>query len=128
MGTLNPPETVMENYLSDLPLFSRPAFLRPGKLEDAFWRFHTQNPHVYRLLVRLAREWKRSVGGKLGIKALFERARWESRIVTQGEEYALNNNYTAFYARLIMAQERDLKGIFNLREQKVPSTISNHEN
>lgn len=116
----------MNAELSDLPLFvaSRPAFLRRGNLEDAFWSFHTENPHVYELLVRLAREWRRTVGDKLGIKALFERARWESRIVTRGEEYSLNNNYTAFYARLIMAQERDLKGIFNLREQKVPSTIS----
>ncbi len=114
----------MQDCLSDLPLFSRPAFLRPGKLEDAFWRFHSENPHVYRLLVKLAREWKQTTGDKLGIAALFERARWEHRMITRGDEYVMNNNYKPFYSRLIMAQERDLRGIFNLREQKVPSTIS----
>ena len=114
----------MQTELSDLPLFQpRPAFLRGGKLEDTFWRFHAQNPHVYALLVELARQWKRTVGGKLGIKALYERARWEHQVSSRGDDFALNNNYTAFYARLIMQRERDLAGMFNLREQKTASTI-----
>lgn len=114
----------MTSDLSDLPLFAtRPAFLPHGKLEDEFWQFHHRNPAVYALLVKLAREWKRNTGNKLGIKALFERARWESGIRTDSREYNLNNNHTAFYARLIMSQERDLDGLFNLREQRVKASI-----
>lgn len=100
----------------ELPLFQPQG----NTLEAQFLRFDRQNPHVYRLLVRLAREWVRSTGGKsLGIKALYERARWEVGITTDGDDdYTLNNNYTAFYARKIMENEPDLRGLFALRKQK----------
>ena len=105
------------NELADLPLFQAPAGMQ-CPLEKAFWKFHRANPHVYALLVRLAREWKDQTGRKLGIKALFERARWEYSVRTTDTAPALNNNHTAFYARLIMEREKDLDGIFNLREQR----------
>jgi hypothetical protein len=88
-------------------------------LESQFHIFHALNPHVYDLLVTLARQWIQRTNSKLGMKALFERARWETNIQTSDKEYTLNNNYTPFYARLIMLQEPDLNGLFNLREQKV---------
>jgi hypothetical protein len=105
------------NSLADLPLFQAPA-KDMAPLERSFWKFHMANPHVYALLVRLAREWKNQTGRKLGIKALFERARWEYSVRTTKTAPALNNNHTAFYARLIMEQERDLNGIFNTLEQR----------
>jgi hypothetical protein len=105
--------------LSDLPLFAV-APVRPLSRGDAdFLAFHRENPAVYALLVRLAREWKRTTGNKLGIKALFERARWEFGVKTQGGgDFTLNNNYTPYYARLIMEREPDLNGLFQTREQK----------
>ena len=102
--------------LTDLPLFAPRQ--NGGALEAGFWMFHAANPGVYRLLVRLAREWQAATGKRIGIKCLFERARWEIGVQTAGDEYSLNNNHTAFYARLIMQQEADLCGLFNLREQK----------
>jgi len=108
----------MNHELLELPLFDkRPAFL-VGEEANAFWLFHQDNPGVYRLLVRLAREWKQATGRKIGMKAITERARWEYAIQTTGGIYQLNNNHTAYYARLIMARERDLAGLFNLREQR----------
>ena len=106
--------------IEDLPLFAP----KQDSLYSKFLRFHAENPHVYRLLVSLAREWNRKTNGRpLGIKALFERARWEFGLQTQGDEYSLNNNYTAFYARLIMSREQDLNGMFSLRKQKKPNPI-----
>jgi hypothetical protein len=105
------------NALADLPLFQKPM-REMSALEAAFWKFHEGNPHVYDLLVRLAREWKGQTGRQLGIKALFERARWEYSVRTTDSAPALNNNHTAFYARLIMERERDLQGIFHTREQR----------
>lgn len=105
------------NEVADLPLFQSRS-LPQCPLEMAFWKFHRANPHVYALLVRLAREWKDQTGRKLGIKALFERARWEYSVRTTETAPTLNNNHTAFYARLIMEREKDLEGIFNLREQR----------
>lgn len=96
----------------------------PRKLERAFWSFHHDNPHVYDLLVRLAREWQMTRGGGLGMKMLYERARWEVAVTTTtSDDYTLNNNFTAFYARLIMECEPDLAGVFKLRRQKTPSTF-----
>jgi hypothetical protein len=83
---------------------------------DRFDAFHQDNPHVYAALVRLAREWVARTGRRqLGMKALFERARWDLVIETSDPDFVLNNDYTAYYSRLIMAREPDLDGIFALR-------------
>ena len=88
-------------------------------LADNFRRFHADNPHVYATLVKLARRWRRSrPRRKCSTKMLFETARWYLDLRGAGEPIALNNNYTAFYARLIMDQEPDLQGIFETRRQR----------
>jgi hypothetical protein len=99
---------------------------RMGKLETAFWKFHQENPVVYKTLCVNARVWRLNKGkdAQLGIKMLFERVRWELSITKELKEVPkLNNNHTAFYARLIMDRNPDLKDIFLLRQQRVPATI-----
>lgn len=101
------------------------AFTFGRDTAQAFEQFHADNPRVYGTLVRLAREWVARTGRhKLGIKTLYERARWEIAIATSDPDYKLNNNYTAFYARLIMAQERDLAGMFDLRVSEADQWIA----
>jgi hypothetical protein len=81
-----------------------------------FEQFHQTNPHIYQLLVTLAREWLASTGQKkLGVRALWERMRWQLAITTDAPDYKLNDHYTSFYARLIEHQEPDLRGMFELR-------------
>jgi hypothetical protein len=93
--------------------------------DTAFDRFHAENPKVYETLVRLAREWVARFGGhKLGIATLYETARWQITIATNDAEFRLNNNYRAWYARLIMAQEPDLAGLFDLRTSKADLWIA----
>lgn len=88
-------------------------------LAERFEEFHRENPHVYRVLVKLAREWVQQTGTrKLAIKTLYERARWEIAMNTSDAEFKLNNSYTAFFARLIMDQEPDLRRIFDLRSSE----------
>jgi hypothetical protein len=95
-------------------------------LTDRFERFHARNPRVYQTLVRLAREWVARFGGhKLGIANLYERARWEIALATSDPDYKLNNSYTPYYARLIMLQEPDLDGLFNLRESEADEWLAN---
>lgn len=86
-------------------------------IEQAFWRFHHDNPHVYRRLVNLAREWRKRRGddAPVGIGMLFEVLRWQDAMQTEGDLFRLNNNYRSYYARLIMDRNRDLDGIFHLR-------------
>lgn len=86
-------------------------------LDARFQAFHARNPHVYAALVRLAREWRavRGPAAVVGVKTLYEVARWQLSLSTTGEAWALNNSYTSRYARLVM-REPGLAGIFELRE------------
>jgi hypothetical protein len=101
----------------DFPFGANATPERPlSELDEQFAEFHLANPHVYGKLVALAREAK-GKGKKPGIKMLFEIARWFFWMGTiGGEGFSLNNNFHSRYARLIMRQERDLEGFFNLRE------------
>jgi hypothetical protein len=95
----------------------RPKPARPS-LAQRFAAFHEANPHVYATLVRLAREARAAGKERLGMKALWERLRWELEVVTRGDEFRCNNNYTAAYARLLMDNEPDLAGLFETRRRR----------
>jgi hypothetical protein len=109
--------------MSQLSLFEMPepqpiaGVSRKGGIEAAFTRFHEANPHVY-TAVRYVALWAVKNGRKLGMKAIYERVRWEYNLQTADEPYRLNNNYTAHYARLLMEQEPELVGYFEIRKSK----------
>ena len=89
-------------------------------IAQRFAKFHADNPQVYRMLVSLARDLRTRRPRKLGIKMLFEVLRWQYYVQTDtDEEYKLSNDFTAPYARLIMAQEPDLQAAFNTRPSQV---------
>jgi hypothetical protein len=90
-----------------------------------FDTFHAENPRVYTVMVGLARQWIDRTGRhKIGIKALFERARWEIAIATTDPDYKINNNYAPFYARLIMYLEPDLDELFNVRASEADDWLA----
>jgi hypothetical protein len=112
------------NHNDQLTLFPDPSG-KMSKMETEFWDYHGKHPEIYRYLVQFAREW-RLIKGKwstLSIKGLFERTRWEMAIQSGRESLQMNNNHTAFYARLIMDSNADLKGIFTLRRQRTEMAI-----
>jgi len=85
-------------------------------MTEAFRRFHAKNPHVYDVLVQLAREWKARGKGPTGIALFYERARWELSLALDSDGmFGLSQNHRAFYARAIMLKERDLAGVFTLK-------------
>lgn len=82
-----------------------------------FQEFHAHNPRVYEMLVMLARQAKQQGRVRIGIKMLWEVVRWNlSRDLPYDETFKLPNDFHSRYARLIMEQEPDLAGIFELRE------------
>lgn len=97
------------------------AWLRSEEgIQAAFERFHAEHPEVYRMLVRFARQLKARGYSHAGIKLIWERMRWETMLGADRalEPFKLCNNHHSRYARLIMAQERDLEGFFRTRELK----------
>lgn len=81
---------------------------------ERFREFHAANPHVLRLLLRFADELR--PGRRYGMKALFERVRWELAVQTASDTgLLLNNSYTAYYARLVILLRPALAGVFQTR-------------
>jgi hypothetical protein len=90
--------------------------------EQRFTEFHAENPDVYVTLVRLARTKIQRTGcQKLGMQQLFEVLRWDVAMTTGDAEFKVNNNFAAHYARLIMRQEPDLAGRFEIRRSTADS-------
>ena len=90
---------------------------REISIREAFEQFHKENPQVLEALRRRALHAKRR-DYRPGIKCLFEVMRWHHGTSTHGDEFKLNNNYTAHYARLLMRTTPELDGFFDLRELK----------
>lgn len=88
--------------------------------ERAFWEFHEQNPHIYETLERLALQLYRGGIQRWGIKALWEVCRYELMLRTSASArtFRLNNNHTAYYARLLMDRCPELDGFFETRERR----------
>lgn len=87
-------------------------------IQQRFSRFHSANPHVYAALVNIARRMMKAGCSRIGIKQLYEIMRWERLLYAQanvGDDRKLNNDYTAYYAREIMAKEADLTDAFEIR-------------
>lgn len=79
--------------------------------------FHAANPHVYDALKTLSLVMRRRGRNRWSINGAFEVLRWQHALQTNGDEFKLNNNYRAFYARLLM-DEPELAGFFEVRECK----------
>lgn len=55
---------------------------------------------------------------------IWEVMRWQMFLATKDPSgFKLNDHYTSRYARLIMKQEPDLDGLFELRALRTPSEI-----
>lgn len=93
---------------------------RKGNLQLQFEEFHRNNPDVFDEIVDICNElrWRRGFH-RCGISLVFERLRWLRAIQTKGDEFKLNNNYRAFYARLVMFLYPGLNGFFEIRDQRI---------
>lgn len=87
----------------------------PATLPERFAEFHASNPHVYGHLRTLALGLRRRGHESGGIAQLFEVLRWQQAMQTVGDDFKLNNDYRAFYARMLMSEEPELAGFFEIR-------------
>ena len=100
---------------------TQPRRAMPGmSLVDQFRAFHAANPHVYDALRNLALRLRNNGHRRIGMKMLFETLRYQYMINTSdpNSDFKLNNNYTAYYARLLMDNEPVLAGAFETRERR----------
>src|SRR5215813_4899101 len=88
----------------------------PRSIRAAFKRFHEAHPEVKARLVIQCYEAKHHGFKHYGIGCLWEVMRWHFQVKQRlGEDFKLNNNLRAHYARMIMKEHPDLKDFFELR-------------
>ena len=88
-------------------------------LEDRFRKFDSENPQVYEAFQGIASQLLARGRKQHGARAILERVRWDFSLATTGDEFKINNNYVAFYARKLIAQDSRFVNFFALRVQGV---------
>ena len=88
---------------------------RAEQIYNDYEQFHLQNYHVWQLfekyvLMIIQKDFKH-----YGAAAVFERIRWHVQIETTGQEFKMNNNYCAHYARKFEDEYPDYAGFFRIR-------------
>ena len=96
----------------------------PADIADGFWEFHRENPHVYDRLQSMALDIKSKGQRKIGMAMLFEVLRWEFLMSTvSDEQFKLNNNYKAYYSRLLESSNAALEGMFTKRSSDADKAV-----
>lgn len=92
-------------------------FTRPITRREMFEAFNAANPQVYANLEKLAGQLISKGRKKIGIGLLTEVLRWEFYLQTEdpNSEYAINNNYRSYYARLLVERHPEWNEAFELR-------------
>ena len=100
-------------------LFDVPLPPRKLTVVERFEAFHRANPQVYRLICQYARQAKARGHERYSLKTIWCLIRFEEDTrTTRDGGFNLNDLFTSHYARLVMKQEADLEGFFELRERK----------
>jgi hypothetical protein len=87
---------------------------RADQILEGFIKFHKNNLHVWEMYCRFADQ-IRSVRSFYSAHAILHRVRWEIDFTTTDEEAKINNNYSAYYARMYLATHPEAGGFFKLR-------------
>lgn len=88
-------------------------------LQMKFMEYHNDHPEVYELLKKYVLMAKAANRETYSINGLFERIRWHVNVDTRDEDgFKMNNNYRSRYARMLMKDNPEFVGFFEIRELK----------
>ena len=93
-------------------------FDQPDPLQQRFEAYHAEHPEVYRWLREMAFAAVRRGRTRVGVKALYEVLRWKRNVEAGDDGFKLDNSYTALYARKLMNENPELRGLFETRKRK----------
>lgn len=88
------------------------------KLLKSFRAFHEANPHVYQAFKQKAHEAKAAGVEKTSHWLIMNVLRWESGLQTSGKEWRISNDHISIYARLLIWNEPEFEGFFDLHQMK----------
>jgi len=91
---------------------------RYDEMREEWSRFHDAHPEVWILFKRFTFDRIERGFAHYGAGAIMERVRWETAAgAGEEEEFKINNNHRAFYARFFMGHYPEHEGFFRVREQ-----------
>lgn len=88
---------------------------RASEIDEAFERFDRENRDVWQYFEHFAMLLIRSGRQRCSAKLLVERVRWET-MISGGEPYKINNNFTSRYARKFARLYPEHRSFFRTRE------------
>jgi hypothetical protein len=91
---------------------------RHDQMKAKFAEFHSEHPEVYRWVAQFTFELIHRGYQNYSIDGVLMRVRWEKDInYDTSAGFKINNNYSAFYARMFMEEFPDHEGFFRTRRQ-----------
>ncbi len=94
-------------------------------LDDRFFKYHKENPHVYKLFAKYAKQVKSLGYGSYSMRTIMHRVRWHINIETKDRDgFKMNNSYSSRYARLLIEKMPRFKTFFELRRLQSPSALA----
>ena len=99
------------------------------RMQKQFEKYFKANPNVWRLFCGYT--WEAYFAGrkKFSAQAIIERVRWHHDVEDRSvDEFKINNNFTAFYARKMMAMHPELEGFFRTRKSIADETLYDSSN
>jgi len=84
-------------------------------IQQAFTRFDNRNPLVYKQFRRMAFQSINKNKKKTSSKMIINVIRWHFFLKTEGDEFKINDAFTAHYARKFINEFPEYRYIFELR-------------
>lgn len=90
--------------------------LFPLSIQERFDKFDKANPKIFGLYKKFAFKFLATGKKKCGISLITERIRWEVTVETTGKDFKISNDFRSRYARKLMSEVPELKGLFNIKQ------------
>lgn len=89
-------------------------------MSKSFAQYHHDNPQVYALIIKYAREIRAAGHQHYSIRAILHRIRWHVDVVTKDPDgFKISNCYSRDYAiKLMLEYPIEFAGFFRLRTKK----------
>lgn len=92
--------------------------MQESALGRRWYRWHKDNPDFFPLFERFTFEAVNRGHKRLSGWLIANRVRWETSIVTTGDDYKISNDFIALFARLFMVKHPRYEGFFRTKRMK----------
>jgi hypothetical protein len=86
-------------------------------MAKSFKKYDEENPKIWELFLYFSRQAKQKGFKNYSAKGIFELIRWHTKVEGKHNQFKVNNNYHADYARKLMNFDKSFQGFFRTRKR-----------